>query len=204
MRAAGGRSAADFRSGAGLYALSGGCAIARSIGRMVDDGGEIEMGFSARPKRGAFVRGRVDRDLCGYCGRGPFTGTDRRGVRDRSGPSRNHLSGEYGAWVPCAAGRLEPVAFVLSVQQADGGSHALSGANAAGVDAGGALHYLCPVAHDFSAANVPVIEGYPLTALNGWRKGDLVAVLEFVIAGLIIDADGCKERFAHGAEFGKA
>jgi len=40
-------------------------------------------------------------------------------------------------------------------------------------------------------------------ALNGRKKGDFVAVLELVIAGLIIDADGGEDRFAHGAELWK-
>src|SRR5439155_26922811 len=37
-----------------------------------------------------------------------------------------------------------------------------------------------------------------------WEKGDFVAVLKFVIARLVIDADGGQHRFAHGAEFWKA
>src|SRR6266446_1719290 len=40
-------------------------------------------------------------------------------------------------------------------------------------------------------------------ALDRGKQRDFVAVFEFVIAGLIIDADGCKQRFAHGPEFWK-
>src|SRR5436190_17568723 len=99
---------------------------------MVDHGGEIQVAVFAWAKRGAVVCGWVDRNLCGDRGGGAVAGADRRRVWHRSGASRHHFSGEHGAWVSCAAGWVEPAAFVLSLQQTDGRGDALSDSDAAG------------------------------------------------------------------------
>src|SRR5437588_9347227 len=123
---------------------------------MVDDGGQIQMDFSAWAERGAFVRGGIDRNLCGHRRGRAVTRPDRRCVWGRSGASGDHFFGEYGAWVSCAAGWIEPAPFLLSFQQADGRGDALSCSDAAGADVGRIVHHLCAVAHNVFAANVSV------------------------------------------------